>query len=284
MGFDQETLAGEDCLARTAVTWAFSFRSANCGPGRRPTARRRSIIRPRRPNLWLWRKTLLFWRLPRTDGLFSFWTPRTGKVLQPVEGHRNPPSVLFRSDGSLISYDESKICLWTGGDWRFRTSFEFHDKGQRFYVGPSQNFFVRTVGTKVETRNLESGKVIKEWTLKSTPDFAFLLPDGKTVAAGYLYQFYQSEEPQYKVPERLFVRLLDVSSGGQKEIALPYQPWEIKASPTKALLALKHRDYLDILDIASGKLRRVMDDKTVDFSLLEFRAQREKGLLVMHSR
>lgn len=111
------------------------------------------------------------------------------------------------------------------------------------------------------------------------PDFAFLLPDGKTVAAGYLYQFYQSEEPQYKVPERLFVRLLDVSSGGQKEIALPYQPWEIKASPTKALLALKHRDYLDILDIASGKLRRVMDDKTVDFSLLEFAPNGKKVYL-----
>ena len=105
----------------------------------------------------------------------QFLDTSTGKVLQPVEGHRNPPSVLFRSDGSLISYDERKICLWTGGDWRLRTSFEFHDKGQRYYVGPSQNFFVRTVGTKVETRNLESGKVIKEWTLKSSSGFRFPL-------------------------------------------------------------------------------------------------------------
>ena len=194
-----------------------------------------------------------------------------GKALQPVEGHRQPPSVLFRNDGSLISHDEGKICLWRKGDWRLHTSFEFHDKGQRFYFGPTQNSFARTVGKKVETRSLRSGNVIKEWTLKSAADFVCLLPDGKTLAAGY---FYHSEEPEFKGSERLCVRLLDISSGAQKEIALPYQPWEVKVSPTKPVLALKHsknfHDYLDILDTISGKLHRLMDDKTVNFSLLDF--------------
>src|SRR5262249_40075562 len=155
----------------------------------------------------------------------------------PVEGHRNPPSVLFRRDGSLISHDERKICLWTAGDWRFRTSFEFHDQGQRYYFGPSQDFFVRTIGKKVEARSLKSGKVIKEWTLKSAADYVFLLPDGKTLAAGYLDQI---PEPQDKGAERLCVRLLGISSGAQKVISLPYQPLEVKLHPAKALLALKH--------------------------------------------
>ena len=61
-----------------------------------------------------------------------------GKALQPVEGHRHPPSVLFRNDGSLISHDERKICLWNGGDWRLRTSFEFHDKGQPITSAPAR--------------------------------------------------------------------------------------------------------------------------------------------------
>jgi WD40 repeat protein len=201
----------------------------------------------------------------------QFLDTATGKALQPVEGHRNPPSVLFRSDGSLISHDERKICVWSGGDWRLRTSFEFPDKGQRFSFGPSQHFFVRTVGKKVEARNLKSGKLIKEWTLKSAADFVFLLPGGKTLAAGYLYQ---SEEPQYKGAERSCLRLLDVASGAQKEIPLPYRPWEVKVSPAKALLALKYRDdsrdYLDTLDTVSGKLQRLMDDPEVTFSLLDF--------------
>jgi WD40 repeat protein len=201
----------------------------------------------------------------------QFLDTATGKALQPVEGHRNPPSVLFRRDGSLISYDESKICLWSGGDWRLRTSFELQDPEQRFYFGPSQDFFVRTIGKAVEVRSLKSGNVIKEWTLKSAADFVFLLPDANTVAAGYLYQ---SEAPEYKGAERLCVRLLDITSGAEKEIRLPYQPWEVKLSPAKALLALTHRkddrEYLDTLDMVSGKLQRLMDDKTVSFALLDF--------------
>src|SRR5262249_7510098 len=153
---------------------------------------------------------------------------------------------------------------WSGGDWRFRTSFEFPDKGQRFCFGPSQQFFVRSVGKKVEARSLKSGKVIKEWMLESAVDFVFLLPDGKNVAAGYLYQ---SEEPQYKGAERSCVRLLDIPSGAQKEIPLPYQPWEVSVSPARALLALKHRDdsrdFLDTLDTVTGKLQRLMGDRAV---------------------
>jgi WD40 repeat protein len=201
----------------------------------------------------------------------QFLDTAKGKALQPVEGHRNPPSVVFRSDGSLISHDQNKICLWTGGDWRFRASFEFHDKGQRYYFGPSQDFFVRTIGTKVEARSLEGGNLIKEWTLKSAPDFVFLLPDGKKLAAGNLYH---SEEPQYKGAERLFIRLLDIASGEQKEIPLPYQPREVKLAPAKPLFALRNRvdshDYVDILDTISGKLQRLIDDETVDVSLLNF--------------
>jgi WD40 repeat protein len=201
----------------------------------------------------------------------QFFDITKGKALQPVEGHRNPPSVLFRNDGTLISHDERKICMWNGTDWRFRNSFEFHDKGQRFYFGNSQDFFVRTVGKKVEARSLMSGDVMKEWTLKSAADFVYLLPDGKTLAAGYLYQ---SEEAEFKVPERLCVRLLDTTTGTQKEIPLPYQPWQVKASPAKPVLAFRHHDdarnYLDILDIDSGKRRRVMDDKTNDFELVDF--------------
>jgi WD40 repeat protein len=201
----------------------------------------------------------------------QFFDTSKRKVLQPVEGHRNPPQVLFRSDGSLVSHDDYKICLWTAGKWRFRTSFEFHEEGQRFYVGPTQDFFVRTVGTKIEVRSLESGKVIKEWTLKSAPDFVMLLPDGKTLAAGNLYH---NEEARYKGAERLRLRLLDIPSGRQKEIPLPYQPWVVKLSGTKVQLALmnrvRFRDRVDLLDPASGKLRPLIDDKTVNVSLLDF--------------
>jgi hypothetical protein len=127
------------------------------------------------------------------------------------------------------------------------------------------------VGTKVEARSLKSGNVVRKWALKNAVDFVFLLPDGKTVAAGYLYQ---SEEPQHKTAERMFVRLLDISSGAQREVRLPYQPREVRLSPAKAALALRHhhdsRDYLDILDVASGKLQRVTDDKTMNFWLLDF--------------
>ena len=192
-----------------------------------------------------------------------------GKILQPVDGHRNPPNVLFRSDGSLISYDEEKICLWTG-DWRFRTSFEFHEKGQRYYFGPGQDFFVRR-RNQGRARSLESAKVIKEWTLKSTPDYVIVLPDGKTMIAGSLYRPGNLFDT---AAERLFVRLLDVPSGTQKEIPLPYQPSEVKLSPAKSLLALGNRvdfrDTIDILDTASGKLQRLVDDKTVNASLLDF--------------
>jgi WD40 repeat protein len=203
-------------------------------------------------------------------GSLQFLDTLKGKALSAVNGHRQPPGVLFRSDGSLISHDENKICLWTG-DWQLRTSLEFHDKGQRYYFGPSQDFFVRTVGKKVEARNLKNGDVLKEWTLQSAADFVALLPDGKTLAAGYLYK---SEEPEFKVAERSCVRLLDVASGAQKDLPLPYQPWDMKASPTQAIVAFKYRDdwreYLDVLDVATGKLRRLMDDKTVYFSLLDF--------------
>ncbi len=198
----------------------------------------------------------------------QFLDTSEGMLLQPVEGHRNSPSVLFCSDGSLISYDDNKICLWTAGAWRFRTSFEFHDKGQRFCFGPSQDFFVRTVGTKVESRSLKNGDVIKEWMLKSAPDFVVLMHDGKTLAAGNLYH---SEEPKYKGTERFLLRLLDIPSGAQKEIQLPYQPWEVKLCPTKAVLALRDGvNYVDALDTATGKLQRLVDDKTVDVWQLNF--------------
>ncbi len=202
----------------------------------------------------------------------QFLDTSNGEILGPVKGHRNPPSVLFRNDGSLISWDQEKICHWIGNDWRLRATFDLHDKGQCYYFGPNQDFFARTIGTIVEARSLETGKVIREWKLKVAPDFVFLLPDGKTMAAGNLYQF-SFEEPETKHPQRLFIRLLDISTGAQKEIPIPYEPREVKLCPNEPLLALKKDwEHVDILDTASGKLRPVADDKDSRITLLDFSA------------
>ena len=203
----------------------------------------------------------------------QFLDTSTGKKLQAAEGHRNPPNVLFRRDGSLISHDKYRICLWTAGDWRLRNSFKYPDNKQSFSFGPSQDFFVRTVGEKVEMRSLKTGEIIKEWTFQSAPKFVILLSDGKTLAVGTPNQ---SQDGQFK-DARFLVRLLDILKGAMKEIPLPYYPHQIKPSPVKALLALGNgRNAVEILDISSGKLQQLMSDESIEVSLLDFSPDGQK--------
>ena len=116
MGFDQETLAGEDCWLHGGDVGIFfqvgelwTWKTSDGTPAKHYTSQATKPLAVAKDA-----PVLAFTQDGRS---LQFLDTSTGKVLQPVEGHRNPPSVLFRSDGSLISYDERKICLWTGGDW-----------------------------------------------------------------------------------------------------------------------------------------------------------------------